>query len=257
VSIDEAYLDLSLKTSNYREAKSLALRIKREIKDREKLTCSVGIGPNKLVAKIASDMKKPDALTVVNPRNVMGFLKPLPARKIPGVGPKSEAALKKLGVETIGDLSKLDVQRLRAAFGKCGGELNRLSRGVDERQVRERKGVKSMGREITFEEDTNSVEDLNQMIEQLAGDVHDDLVRRGYRFKTISLKIRLEDFSTYTRSSTLEHYTSNLKVIGFTVKKQIEEFLRKGKKIRLIGIRLSGLKKTGKRQKSLIEYKGD
>ncbi len=252
VSIDEAYLDVS-SIGNFENARQLALKIKQEIKEKENLSCSIGVGPSKIVAKIASDYKKPDGLTVVEPSLVKGFLSPLPVRKILGVGKKTEAELKKIGIETIGQLANYDIQRLLSQFGKWSIYLHNLANGIDESEVREEECCKSISREITFEEDTDDSQIIMQTMDATAEDVHKALLEEGFLFKTLFIKIRYRGFKTYTRAHTLEHFTDELNRIKDTSKILLKEFLG-GNKIRLIGIRLSNLEKVTSRQKSMEEF---
>ncbi len=242
VSVDEAYLDVTGIAKSYAEAAKLAKRIKAEIYEKEKLTCSIGIGPNKLVAKIASDHRKPDGLTVVEPQEVERFLSPLPVRKIPGIGPRSEEVLKELGITTIGELANCDVQRLIPAFGRWAHRLIMLARGIDDREVRERSKVKSIGRERTFEHDLGEEEALKSALEEIAEGVHRDLEEEGFLFKTLTLKVRFADFETHTHARTLSSYHGDLDTIKEVAEALLSSFLR-GRKVRLLGIRLSKLKK--------------
>ncbi|MCK9308165.1 MAG: DNA polymerase IV, partial [Methanoculleus sp.] len=146
VSIDEAYLDVS-GAGGFAAAEALAAAIKREIREEEGLTCSIGVAPGKVVAKIASDYRKPDGLTVISPGEVVGFLAPLPAAKMPGVGAKTGEDLQRMGIRTIGDLSRRDVQDLTARFGRHGVLMHRLARGTDDAEVQGREGYKSVSRE--------------------------------------------------------------------------------------------------------------
>ncbi|NOZ58675.1 MAG: DNA polymerase IV [Euryarchaeota archaeon] len=241
VSVDEAYLDVTGLVKSYGEAEKLARRIKAEIYEKEKLTCSIGIGPNKLVAKIASDHRKPDGLTVVPPGEVESFLAPLPVRKIPGIGPRSEALLKELGITTIGELAQCDVQRLIPLFGRWASRLVMLARGVDEREVRERSKVKSIGREQTFPRDLEEEEELRAALEELAERVHRDLKEEGFLFRTLTLKVRFSDFETHTRAKTLRSHHGDLATIKEVSQSLLSRF--PPRKVRLLGIRLSKLKK--------------
>ena len=248
--MDEAYLDVTGIAKSYADAVRLAERIKAEIYEKEKLTCSIGIGPSKLVAKIASDHRKPDGLTVVTPEEVEHFLAPLPVRKIPGIGPKSGELLKKLGITTIGELAGCDVQRLIPAFGRWAHRLVMLARGIDGREVRERSEVKSIGRERTFENDIEEEAELIAALEGIAERVHRDLEEEGFLFKTLTLKVRFADFETHTRARTLSSYHDDLATIKEVAKALLSGFLR-GRKVRLLGIRLSKLKK---RQTATLEH---
>ena len=251
VSIDEAYLDVS-NIGSFEAARELALRIKKEILEKERLSCSIGVGPNKIVAKIASDYKKPDGLTVVEPSHVREFLSPLPVRKILGIGKKTEAELKELGINTIGQLAAYDVQLLIPKFGKWGIYMHELAQGIDESEVIEEECCKSVSRETTFEEDTDNAEILNRTMEELAEDVHRSLLDEGFLFKTLTIKVRFKGFITRTRAHTLVHYTDDIGTIKDTSKALLKQFID-GNMVRLIGVRLSRLeKRTG--QKSMAEF---
>jgi len=147
-------LDVTGRVRDWVEAEMLARQIKLEIKEKECLTVSIGVGPNKLVAKVASDFQKPDGLTVVRDECVVDFLDPLPVRKLLWVGRKTEAKLKALGVNTVGDLARFDPAALSSMFGVMGLQMYLMAKGLDRSEVEERVGVKSVSHETTFEEDT-------------------------------------------------------------------------------------------------------
>jgi DNA polymerase IV (DinB-like DNA polymerase) len=252
VSIDEAYLDVS-NIGGFEAAKELALRIKNEIRDKVKLTCSIGVGPNKIVAKIASDYKKPDGLTIVEPSHVREFLSPLPVRKIFGIGKKTEAELTEMGIKTIGQLASCDVQLLISRFGKWGIYMHEIAQGIDESEIIEEECCKSISRETTFEEDTDNTVVLNRTMEELAEDVHRSLVDEGFLFKTLTVKVRYKHFITRTRAHTLPHYTDEPGVIKETAKALLKGFID-GKLVRLVGVRLSNLEKRRTRQKLMEEF---
>lgn len=252
VSIDEAYLDVS-SIGSFEAARELALGIKKEMVEKEKLTCSIGVGPSKIVAKIASDFKKPDGLTIVEPSQVKEFLSPLSVRNIPGIGKKTEAELKTMGIEKIGQVADMDIQKLLYRFGKWSIYLHNLANGIDESEVREEECCKSVSREITFEEDTDDHQVLNQTMEILAEDVHKSLLSEDLFFRTLSIKVRYKGFITHTKAHTFDHFTDDLNKIRGTSKALLEEFFD-DRKIRLIGIRLSNLEKSRTRQKSMEEF---
>ncbi|MCZ7396050.1 MAG: DNA polymerase IV [Candidatus Methanoperedens sp.] len=252
VSIDEAYLDVS-NIRSFEAAKELALKIKKEIMEKEKLTCSAGVGPNKIVAKIASDYKKPDGLTIVEPSRVAEFFSHLPVRKILGIGKKTEAELKTMGIETIGQLAEYDIQKLLSRFGKWGIYMHELALGIDESEVREEECCKSISRETTFEEDTDNAEILNQTMEALAEDVHKALLDEGFLFKTLTIKVRYKRFITRTKAHTFVHFTDDLGTIKDTSKALLMEFID-DKMVRLIGIRLFKLEKRRTRQRLIKEF---
>ncbi|NOZ94338.1 MAG: DNA polymerase IV [Acidobacteria bacterium] len=252
VSIDEAYLDLTGAVDDFQEARALAEGIKEEIRKRERLTASIGIGPSKVVAKIASDFRKPDGLTVVPPEEVEAFLAPLPVRKIPGVGEKTEEVLKLEGIRTIGDLQKRTPGELVELFGKWGLELHNLALGIDHRPVQERRVTKSIGRETTFLEDTADPGEVLAALEDIIAEVHQEAVERGYSFRTVTLKLRLKDFTTFTRSRTLARPTRDREVIKDIAEQLFSEF--RGREVRLVGIRLTGLVRPGRGQTRLDDF---
>lgn len=241
VGIDEAFLDVSNKVRDFEEARELAERIKREVLNKEKLTCSIGVGPNKLVAKIASDYRKPYGLTVVKEEDVKRFLLKLEVRKLPGVGLKTERRLKEMKIKTIGDLAKANVEELIKNFGILGASLHQLANGIDESEVQEEYEVKSIGREITFEEDTDEQNLIFNTIDELAKDIHQELLSNNFYFKTITVKVRYEDFETHTHSKSLFFPTNRIEVVKDVAKKLTLPFLQVNKKIRLIGVRVSNL----------------
>ncbi len=248
--IDEAFLDVSLKVKDYAEAENLARQIKREILEKEGLTCSIGIGPNKLVAKIASDHQKPDGLTVVKEENVEQFLAPLPVRKLLWVGRKTEQKLRAMGIKTIGDLARYDPTVLAEAFGVMGTQLYLMAHGIDKSEVEERSEIKSISRDTTFEEDTSDFNLVLNTLNRLAEEVHNDLIRQQLSFKTVTVRVRYENFETHTHSKTLPFITNRLQDIQKTAKELLQDYLKPERKIRLIGVRISNLI-SAQKQKTL------
>ena len=169
--IDEAFLDVTDKVKDWAEAEALARQIKPEIKEKEHLTASIGVGPNKLIAKVASDFQKPDGLTVVKEEDAQKFLDPLPVRKLLWVGRKTEPKLKALGINTIGDLARYDPTVLSSMFGVMGMQMHLMAQGLDRSEVEEREGVKSVSHETTFEEDTADPVAILQALDALCEDV--------------------------------------------------------------------------------------
>jgi len=239
--IDEAYLDISNRVNDFAEAKGLAEKIKKEVLERENLTCSIGVGPNKLVAKIASDYKKPYGLTAVEDENVKKFLFPLEVRKLPGVGPKTERRLKRMKIETIKDLATAKPEMLTRLFGFWGTRLHEYANGIDLSQVIEEYEIKSIGREVTFEKDEDNVDLILNVLDELAEEVHKEVIGDAFQFKTITIKVRYQHFDSHTRSKSLLFPTNNLKILENNAKRLIVPFLRGNKKVRLIGIRVSNL----------------
>ena len=249
--IDEAFLDVSDKVGDFVEAEALARRIKREVLEREGLTCSIGVGPNKLIAKVASDFVKPDGLTVVRDEEAEVFLAPLPVRKLLWVGRKTEAKLKALDVETIGDLAHYDVSALTSMFGVMGLQMHLMAQGVDENEVEERVAVKSVSHETTFEEDVADFAVVLEALDRLCVDVVKEVDGQRLLFKTVTLKVRYENFETHTRSRTLPFLTARLHDLQKTERELLDGYLRKDRKIRLIGVRVSNLVSSEK-QKTLV-----
>jgi DNA polymerase IV (DinB-like DNA polymerase) len=247
--IDEAFLDVSSKVKNYEEARWLAQRIKREIYEKEGLTCSIGVGPNKLVAKIASDFKKPDGLTVVKETEVEKFFAPLPVNKLLWVGKKTAQKLNAMGIKTIGDLAGYDPSVLAEKFGVWGTQIYLFAHGIDRSEVQERFEIKSISRDTTFEEDTSDINLILETLDALAEDVHKQLVESKFTCKTVTVKIRYENFETHTHSKTLPFLTNQLSDIQKTAHELIEKFLRPHRKFRLVGIRLSNLVSSEKQKK--------
>ena len=236
---DEAFLDVSSKARDFKKAKRIAQAIKQEIFDKEELTCSVGIGPNKLVAKIASDFEKPDGLTVVEEAAAQDFLAPLPVRKLLWVGKKTERRLNVMGIRTIGELAAYDVSALTEKFGMLGAQYHLMARGIDESEVKEREEVKSVGREITFEEDTSDLDLILGTLNELSEMVHKEVARLNMLFRTVTVKVRFENFETHTHGKTLPSPTKRLQDLQKTAQELAEEYLHQGRMIRLIGVRVS------------------
>ena len=243
VGIDEAFLDI---TDIDMESEEVAKKIKERIKKEVGLTCSIGIGPNKLIAKIASDMKKPDGLTIISEEDIKGTIWPLPARKLWGVGPKTERRLNEMEILTIGDLASVPLESLTEEFGKSyGNYLYESSRGVDESPVITYWEPKSISRETTFQIDTDNWNVIAKNLAELTRDVVDTVKESGYKGKTVTVKIRFSDFNTYTRAKTLDDFSDSLEIIRKAAFEALGRIELK-KKVRLVGVRVSSLKKIEK-----------
>jgi DNA polymerase IV (DinB-like DNA polymerase) len=241
--IDEAYLDISSRVKDFDEAAEFAKHLMAEVSEKEQLTCSIGVAPNKMVAKIASDFKKPYGLTVVKPEDVKEFLYPLEVRKIPGVGPKTEKALMDMNIETVKDLASTKPEILTKLFGAWGARLHEFANGIDRREVIEEYETKSIGRDTTFEKDTDNQEQILGVLDELAEEVHADVIANGFKFKTITVRIRYQHFDTYTRSKSLNFPTNDLDILRNNARRLIAPFLRGNRKVRLVGIRVSSLQR--------------
>jgi DNA polymerase IV (DinB-like DNA polymerase) len=253
VSVDEAYLVPGPEIKSFEEAALYALRIKDEVKKQEGITCSVGVGPNKLIAKIASGFQKPDGLTVVRPENVKEFLFPLPVSKIPGIGEKTADTLKSMGLNRVKDLATCDVQLLSGKFGKMGLRMKQLANGLDFGEVREKESVKSISRHGTFTEDTSDLVKIAGSLDLLAESVHSSLIKNRFLFKTVTLTVRFEDFSTFTRSKTIPIWTSDIFVIKRTAMQLLSEFTG-NRKLRLVGIGVTKLREKDEKQTLITDF---
>jgi nucleotidyltransferase/DNA polymerase involved in DNA repair len=236
VSIDEAFLDVTGSARALGSGETIGRKLKRAIHDETALTASVGVATSKLVAKVASDIRKPDGLVVVTPGTEAAFLSPLPVRRLWGVGPKMEEALAKLGVTTIGELQALDPGRLERRIGTHGHDLQQLARGEDDREVSsEPAGAKSLGQEHTYDEDTADRARLRATLLQLTDAVAARLRLHALRARTITLKYRDEDFRTTTHARTLKRATDSGGEL-FRVASELFAEVHGRKKVRLVGI---------------------
>ncbi|MEM3640859.1 MAG: DNA polymerase IV [Candidatus Bathyarchaeia archaeon] len=248
--VDEAFLDVTSKVKDYVEAEALARQIKKEIFESEGITCSIGIGPNKLVAKIASDFQKPDGLTVVKEEEAKNFLAPLPVRKLLWVGRRTEEKLRAMGIKTIGDLAHCDPTLLTENFGVMGTQIYLMAHGIDRSEVEERSEVKSISRDVTFEEDTSDVNFVLNTLDRLSEQVYKDIVEQHLYFKTVTVRVRYENFETHTHSKTLSFITNRLEDLKRTARELIQAYFKPNRKIRLVGVKVSNLI-SAERQKTL------
>lgn len=241
VGIDEAFLDLSGLAV---ESVEIAEQIKNRIKDRVGLTCSIGIAPNKLLAKIASDLRKPDGLTIISEKDAEGMIWPLPARKLPGIGPKTEAYLESVGIHTIGDLAARPREELIQHFGQSYGHyLYETSRGIDDSPIVTHWEPKSMSREVTFQTDTDNWQTIARNLAELVAEVAGSVKEDGYLCRTVTVKIRFDDFKTYTRAKTMSGFTDSVYIIRKAAFEALGKIELK-KKVRLIGVRVTNLRKV-------------
>jgi DNA polymerase-4 len=236
VSIDEAFLDVTGSRRLLGSGSEIAAKIKRRIQAELHLTASVGVAANKFVAKIASDLEKPDGLVLVEPGHEKEFLAPLPIGRLWGVGQKTETLLKQMGLERIGQLSELRQSELAGRFGKTGAHLWRLAQGIDDRSVVPEEGYKSIGHEITFGEDTSDLEVLHKTLLNLTERVAQRLRMNEARARTISVKYREADFSTFTRRITLGNPVDTAEKIFPIARKLLKGLIRKSVPVRLIGV---------------------
>lgn len=239
VSIDEAFVDISGTESLHGPARGLGLKLKAEVLSATSLTCSVGIAPNKFLAKVASDFKKPDGLTIIEESDVQTFLECLPVRKVPGVGQRTAEELKKLGVVHAADILKMPVRFWLKKFGKWGARLFEKAQGIDHSPVEPYGDPKSISAEETFARDIDSITDLEKMLLSQAEEVGRDLRKHGLRGRTVTLKLKYSDFKVVTRSRTLPEAFDSTDLLFATARKLLGELKPSGK-VRLIGVGVSG-----------------
>lgn len=241
VSIDEAYLDCTASLEDFGSATAIATDIRRRVRKERGLTVSVGVGPNRLVAKIASDARKPDGLTVVRPAQVEGFLMPLPARALPGVGPVTQRRLERGGVTTVGQLRALTQEELRNLAGSFGETLYRYCRGQDDRPVRVTRERKSLSSERTYEQDLETLEEMDGEVERLALEVARGLEKRELSACTLTVKVRYADFTTVTRSQSFSLPVRDELFIAGHARTLLRRTAAGQRRVRLLGVGASTL----------------
>jgi DNA polymerase-4 len=252
VSIDEAYLDVTDHLGAWGSATAVAREIRRRVREERGLTVSVGVGPSRLVAKIASDFDKPDGLTVVRPEAVADFLAPLAVRRLHGVGPATERALEAMGVRTVADLRGVTLEELAGRFGRHGQMLWAYSRGIDEREVTTHRERKSLGKETTFGKDLAERAEMERVLDRLAESVADGLERRGIAGCTVTIKVRYGDFTTLTRSTTLALPTASAAEIASVARELLGKTEAATRPVRLLGVTVSKL--TGEEAPQLVLF---
>ena len=253
VSIDEAFLDVTGSRRLFGDGASIARKIKDRIRSEQRLTASVGVAANKFVAKVASDLRKPDGLVEVEPGREAEFLAPLPVSRLWGVGGKTAALLEDIGLQRIGQIAALDRRYLVDRFGKGGEHLWELSRGMDDRPVAPEEGYKSIGHETTFEKDTEDERLLHDTLLWLAEKVAQRLRANHARARTIAIKFREADFSTYTRRKTLSVAADTSEEIFPQAWNMVRRLIRRGVAVRLIGIYGSNLESERAGQLALFD----
>ncbi|MDB5775576.1 MAG: polymerase [Herbaspirillum sp.] len=239
--IDEIYIDLSDHPETTLE---LATTLKQAVRDATGLSCSIGVAPNKLLAKICSELDKPDGITILGMEHIATRIWPLAVKKINGIGPKATAKLAALGIETIADLAQADANLLQSNFGRTyAAWLQQVSQGRDDRPVVTSAEPKSISRETTFERDLHAVQDrdaLSAIFTRLCTALAADLARKGYVCRTIGIKLRYDDFRTVTRDVTLTELTAD----AARIRRAAGECLRRvplERRLRLLGVRASAL----------------
>lgn len=239
LSLDEAFLDVTSDKQGIGSALDIAQSIRKAIREELHLTASAGVSVNKCIAKIASDMKKPDGLTFIGPSRIISFMEKLPVEKFFGVGKVTAEKMKKLGLHTGADMKKLTEAQLIMHFGKPGRFFFKIVRGIDDREVHPHRETKSVGAEDTFPQDISTLVEMNDELDKIAVVVSDRLKRYQLKGRTITLKIKYHDFKQVTRSQSFTVGLDDLDVISGTAKNLLLTTQPEDKKIRLLGISLS------------------
>lgn len=257
LSLDEAFLDVTGSAGLFGPAPAIGRRIKQDIRQELRLVASVGVAPNKFLAKIASDLNKPDGFLVVEPGRIQEFLDPLPVGRLWGVGRVAGGLLDRLGIRTISQLRSQPVELLRQHFGKSGDQLWELAHGVDDRPVVPDREAKSISHETTFATDVDDMEVLRAWLLELTEQVGRRLRRHQLRGRTVQLKVRFADFSTITRSHTLPEATNVTVELWRAADDLLTQRLPQRRlSVRLLGMGVAGLDSSGQQQRSLFDEPG-
>ena len=247
LSLDEAFLDVTASVSGSNTPRRIAVQLKARVVSEVRLTLSVGAATSKSVAKIASDMDKPDGLTVVAPGSERTFLAPLPVGKLWGVGPKTAARLEAEGIERIGDMAERPDEWWSRSFGKSGAYMRSLALGQDDSPVVSHRKRKSVSAETTLARDTSDADELYHLAEQLSLRVWRQMEDAELRGRTVKVKLRLADFTTFTRQSTLPDLVDSPEDVALTAASLLRRELRPGREFRLIGVGVSGFERSDDR----------
>ena len=241
LSLDEAYLDVTDNAWDEPLATNVAKRLKKEILDKTGLTASAGVAPNKFLAKIASGWKKPDGLTVISPARVEKFLQQLPVEALWGVGPVTAAKLKRIGIEKVIQVREADKELLAKTVGSLADWLLQLSYGEDDRPVKPDRETKSVSSETTFAVDLRSLDEIRMQLNDLSAEVAEILARKKLLARSVSIKVRYNDFSTVTRSHTAQGATNSVKSIATRARILLDRTDAGRRPVRLLGVGTHGL----------------
>jgi len=253
LSLDEAFLDVAGSEPLFGSPVEIGRRIKQEIREEVGLVASVGVAPNKFLAKIASDLDKPDGFVVVDGGRVQPFLDPLPVGRLWGVGKATGRTFERLGVRTIADVRRLSREFLRQNLGETGHHLWQLARGIDDRRVVPDRKAKSISHETTFAADIDDADVLQAWLVDLSEQVGWRLRRHRLRGRTVQLKVRFGDFRTITRAQTLSRPTNATQEICQTVLKMFDRSVRESRPVRLLGVGVSGFENPDHHQRLLFD----
>jgi len=256
--IDECYLDVSERAGSFKAARSLAQEIKDGVKKQARLTCSIGVAPNKMLAKIASDLHKPDGLTVIEPGSAAESITGMDAGRIPGIGPKTSERLGELGVKTIGDLARFDLFRLIEEFGKkTATYMHNAARGIDDEPVVESGEKQQIMRIATLKSDATGSAEMHPDLYELCQSVFQAAAGKRLSFRIIGILLILDNLDNITRSKTMKVHSSSFESLHLTAKSILDEAMKEAGpvKVRRIGVRLSDFQ-SSEGQNTLLEFMG-
>ena len=241
MSLDEAYLDVTEQTSDLSEAVTIAREIKKTIQKELRLTASAGVSYNKFLAKIASEMQKPDGLTIISPENALRILEDLEIRKFHGIGKATAEKMNSFGIKTGKDLKTWDLQKLLKHFGIMGNYYYEIVRGIDHREVKVSRTRRSLGKERTFSKDLFNIEEMQEILGSIANDVSETLIEKSIKGKTVTIKIKYNDFTLHTRSITKKYFFSDSATLISIVSGLFEANYLRNRGVRLLGVAVSNL----------------
>ncbi len=257
VSVDEAYLDVTKQVEgSFEKAELYAKKIKSDVTNQVGISFTIGIGPNKLIAKIACDSQKPDGLTIITPDEVGCFLSPLPVDRLLGVGKKISGKMDSLGIKTIGDLAEFDIQKLIGIFGKTLGlYFCNAAKGVDNEPVQESGEAQSIGRIGTLKQDSHDLSFILPKTDELIADIAKEVAEKNLSFKLVGIYVVMTDLSSKSRSITLEQPVKDQEAIKKNVKTLLEKFLFESPlELRRVGVKVSGFSREEPQQKQLTGF---
>ncbi len=256
--IDECYLDVSETAADFSSAAEIAQEIKDKVRKKTGLSCSVGVAPNKMLAKIASDLHKPDGLKVIEPEGAADFISKMSVEKIPGIGIKTAIKLQEMGVKTIGELARLDLFKLVEEFGKKGGAfMYNAARGIDDEPVIDSQGKKQIGRIVTLKDDASTSSEMYADLYKLCQSVFEIASSKDVLFGNIGVLLILDDLDQKSKSKSLKIHSGNFETLHSTAKSLLDEAMSGGKKgkVRRLGVRLSDLQ-SGAGQHTMSQFMG-
>ncbi len=257
VSVDEAYLDVTEQVEgSFEKARDYAQKIKADVKNQVGISFTIGVGPNKLIAKIACDNQKPDGLTIIKPEEAAAFLAPLPVDRLLGVGKKTTVRMEQMGIKIIGDLANYDCQRLIEVFGKALGiYFHNAANAVDNEPVQEQGEAESISRIGTLKQDTRDLAFILQKTDELTEDIYREVTEKNLSFKTVSIYMVMTDLSSKTRSITLEQPAKDKETIKRNTRSLFEKFLGESTlEVRRVGVKVSGFSREEPRQRQLTSF---